>query len=67
MTNTLNTLSKVATQQRPRTHTSLLDLIKAINQVTDSDMLVVATARHLVNFNDTRLTGSFRNKRMVIG
>jgi len=67
MASKLNTTSKVITGQRPRIRTTLLDLVRALNRETDNDRLVVATARHLVNFNDTRLAGSFRNRRMVIG
>ena len=66
MASKYNTTSKVTTQQSPRIHTTLLDLVRALNGVTDNDRLVVATATHLVNFGHTRLTGSFKNGRVVI-
>ncbi len=66
MAGKLDTINKVTTRQRPRIRTSLLELIRSLNSVTDNDRLVVATATHLVNFGDTRLTGSFKNGRVVI-
>ena len=66
MVSKLTTTNKVSTKPRPRIDTTLLDLIRALNGVTDNDRLVVATATHLVNFGDTRLTGSFKNGRVVI-
>ncbi len=66
MAGKLDTINKVTTGQRPRIHTTLLDVVRAINGVTDNDRLVVATATHLVNFGNTRLTGSFKNGRVVI-
>ncbi len=66
MVSKLNTSNKVSARPRPRIDTTLLELIRALNGVTDNDRLVVATATHLVNFGDTRLTGSFKNGRVVI-
>ncbi len=67
MASKLNTTNKVSTRPRPRIDTTLLNLIRALNGVTDNDSLVVATATHLVNFGDTRRTGSLKNGRVVIG
>ncbi len=67
MASKLNTTSKATTRQRPRIRTSLLELIRSLNSVTDNDRLVVATATHLVNSGRTRLTGSLKNGRLVIG
>jgi hypothetical protein len=67
MASKLNTTRKITTRQGPRINTTLLELIKALNDVTDNDRLVVATATHLVNFSHTRLTGSIKNGRVVIG
>ncbi len=61
-----NTTSKVTTRQRPRFHTTLQDLVRALNRLTDNERLVVPKATHLVNFGHTRLTGSFKNGRVVI-
>ena len=66
MASKLNTIRKVIPRQRPRIHTTLLDLIEAVNGVTDNDRLVVATATHLVNFGHTRRTGSVKNGKVVI-
>ncbi len=60
------TTSIITTRQRPRIHTTLLDLVRALNGETDNDRVVVATATHLVNFGHTRFTGSFKNGRVVI-
>jgi len=67
MASKLNTASKVTSRHRPRIRTSLLELIRSLNSVTDNDRLVVATATHLVNSGRTRLTGSLKNGRLVIG
>ncbi len=66
MVSKLNTSNKVSARPRPRIDTTLLDLIRALNGVTDNDRLVVATATHLVNFGHTRLTGSLKNGRIII-
>ena len=66
MASKLNTTSKATTRQRPRIRTSLLELIRSLNSVTDNDRLVVATATHLVNSGRTRLSGSFKNGGVVI-
>ncbi len=61
-----NTFSKVTKRRRPRIKTTLFDLVRAINSVTENDKAVVATATHLVNFNHTRLAGSLNTGRVVI-
>ncbi len=66
MASKLNATRKATTRQRPRIRTSLLELIRSLNSVTDDDRLVVATATHLVNSGRTRLSGSFRGKTLVI-
>ncbi len=66
MPSKLNPTRKVSTEQRSRIRTTLLDLVRALNDVTDNDRLVVATATHLVNFGHTRLTGSLKNGRIII-
>ncbi len=66
MASKLNTTNKISARTRPRIHTTLLDLIRALNGVTNNDRLVVATATHLVNFGHTRRTGSLKNGRVVI-
>ena len=66
MQSKLNPTRKVSTEQRSRIRTTLLDLVRALNDVTDNDRLVVATATHLVNFGHTRLTGSLKNGRIII-
>jgi len=47
-------------------HTTLLDLICAVNEVIDDEQLVVATIAHLVNTHRVRLTGTFKNTTIVI-
>jgi len=66
MPSKLNPIRKVSTEQRSRIRTTLLDLVRALNDVTENDRLVVATATHLVNFGHTRLTGSLKNGRIII-
>ncbi len=66
MASKYNNISKVNIRQRPRIHTTLLDLVKALNGLTDNNRLVVATATHLVNIGHMRRTGSFKYGRVVI-
>ena len=66
MPSKLNPTRKVSTEQRSRIRTTLLDLVRALNDVTENDRLVVATATHLVNFGHTRPTGSLKNGRIII-
>ena len=51
---------------RTRIQTTLLDLVQAVNQLTDDDQVVVATIAHLVNSGQARLTGTFKNARVII-
>ena len=39
--------------------TTLLDLVRAIGEVTEDDREVVATVRHLLETGRVRLTGNF--------
>jgi hypothetical protein len=45
---------------------TLLDLVNAISDQTDSDAEVVATVVHLVNSRTVRLGGSFRGARIDV-
>jgi hypothetical protein len=47
-------------------HTTLLDLVHAVNEVIDDEQLIVATVAHLVNTHRVRLTGTFKNTTLVI-
>lgn len=47
-------------------HTTLLDLVWEVSQVTNDDQLVAATVAHLVNSGRARLTGTFKNARLRI-
>ena len=60
-------IDKVPPQKRVRTHTTLLDLVQAVNRVTEDDRLVAATVAHLVNSGQARLTGTFKDRKVVIG
>ena len=40
--------------------TTLLELVRAIGEVTEDDREVVATVRHLLETGHVRLTGNFR-------
>jgi hypothetical protein len=66
MTHTGNTLNYNFPQTRPCLHTTLLDLVWTINQVTDDDRQVVATVAHLINSGQVRLTGTFKHTRQII-
>lgn len=54
-------------ERTPRIHTTLLDLLQALNAVTREPHLVVATAVHLLNSRNARLAGSAGDKRLIIG
>lgn len=41
--------------------TTLLDLVRAISEVTDDDHEIVATVQHLLDSGRVRLTGNFRD------
>ena len=43
---------------------TLLDLIEAVAEVTDSEAEVVSVVRHLVNSGRVRLIGNFRGARI---
>jgi len=43
--------------------TTLLDLVTAVNDVSDSEDEVIATVVHLVNSGLVRLCGNFRGAR----
>lgn len=45
---------------------TLLDLVNAISDQTDSEAEVVATVVHLVNSRQVRLGGSFRGARIDV-
>jgi hypothetical protein len=47
-------------------HTTLLELVQAINSMTDDDTQVVATVVYLINSGRARLTGTFQNVRLII-
>lgn len=49
----------------PPIHTTLLDLVRAVNEVTDDEQLVIATVVQLVNSGQARLIGTFKNARMI--
>ncbi len=55
-------------QKHSQIHTTLLDLVQVVNQVTadEDDRLVAATVAHMVNSGQVQLTGTFKGKRVVI-
>lgn len=57
--------AKFSVLSRPL-HTTLLDLVRAVNEVTDDEQLVVAAIAHLMNTHRVRLTGTFKNTAIVI-
>lgn len=67
MATTSNSFSFHPRSKRPLIHTTLLDLVWTVNQMTDDDRLVVAIVTHLVNSGQARLTGAFKNTRVIIG
>jgi len=44
--------------------TTLLELVRAISEVTDDDREVVATVRHLLRSGQVVLCGNFRGERL---
>ena len=67
MTTTHTTLQQNATPSRTRIQTTLLDLVWAVSDVTQDDREVVATVAHLINTGQARLTGTFKNTRLIVG
>ena len=67
MTATQPSVSHKTRTARTRIETTLLDLVRAVNQMTDDDRLVVATVAHLINSGQARLIGAFRDTRIVVG
>ena len=61
-----HTTVKPMLQKRSRIHTTLLDLVQAVNQYTTDDQLVAATVAHLVNSGRAQLTGTFKGRRIMI-
>jgi hypothetical protein len=53
--------------QPSRLDTTLLDLVWAVNQVTEDEQLVVATVMHLVNSGQARLIGTFKGTQVIVG
>jgi hypothetical protein len=66
MTPTFNRPTKRLPRRRVYLHTTLLNLVGVVNQVTEDDRLVVATVVHLVNSGRARLRGTFENTRLII-
>lgn len=66
MNTTTQTIVKPMFQKRSRIHTTLLDLVQAVNQYTTDDHLVAATVAHLVNSGRAQLTGNFKGRRIMI-
>ncbi len=46
----------------PTVETTLLELVRAISEVTDDDQEVVATISHLLRSGRVRLVGNFRSQ-----
>lgn len=61
-----STLGKEHSPQGTQIHTTLLDLLDAVNRATRDSDLAVATVVHLINSRNARLTGSSREKRLII-
>ena len=59
-------IDKAPSQKRVRIHTTLLELVQAVNRVTEDDRLVAATVAHLVNSGQARLMGTFKDRKVVI-
>ena len=59
-------LQKLEQNQRTRIDTTLLDLVWAVSQTTDDDKAVAETVAHLINSRRARLTGTFKNARLII-
>ena len=68
MDSTANIFDAAFPQKHEQIHTTLLDLVQAVNQVTadEDDRLVAATVAHMVNSGQVQLTGAFKGKRVVI-
>jgi hypothetical protein len=63
-----NRQTKVSAQlfpPSPPLHTTLLDLVRAVNEMTDDEQVVIATVAQLVNSGQARLIGTFKNARMI--
>lgn len=61
-----HTMMKPMLQKRSRIHTTLLDLVQAVNQYTTDDQLVAATVAYMVNSGRTQLTGNMKGRRILI-
>ena len=48
-------------------HTTLLDLVWAINRETTDERQVVTTVAQLINSGQVQLIGTFRNTRYISG
>ena len=66
MNSITDTIAKPTFQKRSRIHTTLLDLVQAVNQYTTDDRLVAATVAYLVNNGRTQLTGNLKGRRLMI-
>ena len=62
MIGTHDVRSQLATETQSQL--TLLDLIEAVAEVTDSEAEVVTVVRHLVNSGRVRLIGNFRGARI---
>jgi hypothetical protein len=63
-----NRQAKVSAQLFPLSpplHTTLLDLVWAVNKVTDDEQMVIATVAQLVNSGQARLIGTFKHTRGI--
>jgi hypothetical protein len=50
----------------PQAQLTLLDLIEAVGEVTDSEAELVSVVAHLVNSGRVRLTGNFKGKSISL-
>ncbi len=67
MTGVPHTADQTGSWQEPTViHTALLELVQAIISITDDDTQVVATVVHLINSGRVRLTGTFKNARLIV-
>ncbi len=66
MTHPLDPLGKLSPRKRAQIHTTLLDLVQAVNRVTEDDRLVVTTIAHLVNSGQVQFTGTFKGRKVII-
>ena len=67
MTMRHTTREQQTARSRTRIQTTLLDLVWAVSEVTPDDRLVVAAVAHLINTGQARLTGTFKNTRLIVG